>query len=230
MKNYAIIVAGGKGKRMQSSENKCFLELHEKPILQHTTDVFVKTNLFDKIIIILGNAQEIELAKSFLTNNSNFVFLETGGEARQDGVYTGIKYLKKLNVKPYDMVVIHNGANPLVTIDEICKSIDAAKEYGASVCAQRVKDTIKEVGEDFFIDKTLDRKLLWAMQTPQVIQYGLALEAFEGAYKDNFYGTDDVQLVERIGHKVKIVECSYNNFKITTKEDLKIAMAILKSP
>lgn len=231
MSNYAIIVAGGKGKRMKSSTNKCFLRLHNKEIIVWTIEAFSACSEIDGIVCVLGDANEIEELKKLLNTykltEKVQELVPTGGIERQDGVWTGVQQLKTLSVKPDDIVLIHNGANPLVKRDEIISSIDSAKKNGASVCAMPIKDTVKRVGNDLLVIETLNRKELWAMQTPQAIKYSLAIEAFQKAFQEGFYGTDDAQLVERLGRKVKIVECSYENFKITTSEDLVTAEQIL---
>ena len=151
-----------------------------------------------------------------------------GGKERQDSVYNGIKEASK-HCDNDDIVLIHNGANPLVSQETINKTIEAANEYGASVAAMKVKDTIKSSTKNDFVKKTLDRNKLWAMQTPQVIRFGLAKQAFDKAFADNYYSTDDVALVEYIGEKVKIVESNPENIKITTPNDIVLAENILEN-
>ena len=110
----------------------------------------------------------------------------------------------------------------------INKSIEEARENKAIVVGVPVKDTIKVIDHDNNIVDTPNRSLLWAVQTPQTFDYNLLIKSYEDAFKDNFYGTDDAMLVERIGYKVKMVEGSYNNIKITTQEDLGLGSQILK--
>lgn len=232
MGNFAIIVAGGKSRRMGTSDNKCFMKLAGREIILWTIEVFERCKEISGIACVVGNKNEVSLLKNLLSRNNlgkDIIISATEGEKRQDGVWGGIKTLKKLNLSDNDIILIHNGANPLVKTPDILLSISAAREYGASVCATPVKDTIKRVDEGFFAKETLNRSELWAMQTPQTMKYGLAIKAFESAFKDKFYGTDDVQLVERIGGRVKIVECSSQNFKITTPEDIHLAEEIIKN-
>ncbi|MFZ5982274.1 MAG: IspD/TarI family cytidylyltransferase, partial [Patescibacteria group bacterium] len=108
------------------------------------------------------------------------------------------------------------------------ESIREAKRNGASVVAHRTKDTIRRVDKKGFSRGVIDRSDLWNMQTPQTIRFELAKEAFERARRDKFLGTDDVSLVERLGKKVKIIEASDDNFKVTTPRDLELAKIILK--
>ena len=128
-----------------------------------------------------------------------------------------------------DIIIIHNAANPFVTKKTIADTINAAIKYEAAAAGHKVKDTIKEVNEKGFVEKTLERNKLWQMQTPQAIRYGLAAKAYKKAYEDEFYGTDDVGIVEHYGKKVKIVESNIENIKLTHPIDLTIARSILKN-
>lgn len=222
--NIAVICAGGKGKRMLANKNKVFLNILDKPIIYHTVKCFEDHKEVDKIVIVTGEDDVLEMQQA-LVGMHKVASIVVGGKERQDSVYNGIK--AAANISQEGIVLVHNGANPLVKYDTITNTIKEAKEHGASVAAVRVKDTIRQVSEDNFSIKTLDRKKLWAMQTPQVIKINLAMKAFNKAMKDNYYSTDDVALVEYIGGKVKIVECSYENIKITTPEDIEIAENIL---
>ncbi|MFC1704772.1 2-C-methyl-D-erythritol 4-phosphate cytidylyltransferase [Nanoarchaeota archaeon] len=224
--NIAIITAAGKGTRMNSKVNKILLTLRNKSIIEETIEVFEACDEIDSIIIV-GNSDDIESLKEINEKNQykKIKSIIEGGKERQDSVYNGIKATE---ANDEDILLIHNGANPFVDEKTILECIKQAKEHGAAVAALAAKDTIKEV-EDGFVAKTLDRKKLWQMQTPQAIQYGLAKQAFEKAYNDNFYGTDDVGLVEHMGKKVKIVECNEDNIKITTKTDLEQARLIINA-
>ncbi|MBW2980313.1 2-C-methyl-D-erythritol 4-phosphate cytidylyltransferase [Candidatus Woesearchaeota archaeon] len=225
--NIAIITAAGKGTRMNEKVNKILLSLVDKSIIEETIEVFEACKDIDEIIIV-GNSDDIESLNK-INEKNNYKKIKKiieGGEQRQDSVFNGIKSIE--NASNDDILLIHNGANPLVDEKTILECIKEAKEHGAAVAAMPAKDTIKQV-ENGFVAKTLDRKQLWQMQTPQTIQFGLAKEAFEKAFADNFYGTDDVGLVERLGKKVKIVECNTENVKITTKNDLEQARLLLNA-
>ena len=161
--------------------------------------------------------------KNFFEFNKIRKIIE-GGKERQDSVYNGLMSIK--NAKNKDIIVVHNGSNPLVKEKEIVECINAAKQYGAGVVGFQLKDTIKKVNSGF-VEKTIDRKNIYQVQTPQAIKYGLFVEAFKNAKKRNLKFSDDVLLVEALGKKVKIVPCSYENIKITTEDDLRIAEGIL---
>ncbi|MFH1187458.1 MAG: IspD/TarI family cytidylyltransferase, partial [bacterium] len=247
----AIILAAGKGVRMKSKTNKIFLRLGGKEVIYYCLQTFQKHPKIDKIIIVTAK-ENIEKIEKFLNKNS-FSKVEAiveGGKERQFSAHNGLKFIKQfLNCETsfpllrgkikggfkspltplcerggyMDIVLFHNASNPFVASKDIDKLIDAAKKYGASVVGAPVKDTIKKADKNQMIIKTIPRHNLWAMQTPQVIKFSLAWEAFNKAEKEKFLGTDDVSLVERLGKKVKIIPCSEKNFKITTRNDLKKA-------
>ncbi len=225
--NYAIIVAAGQGSRINKKINKIFLTLNDRPMIYYSILPFQKSVLVDKIILVanLNDVEEI----SVLINKYNFdkVNIVEGGEKRQDSVYFGIKSIK--NAKNEDLLIIHNAANPFVSEDLLERVIKEAKDFGCVAVGIRAKDTIKEADENNLVIRTLKRERLWQMQTPQVIKYGLAVRAFVKAYNDNYYGTDDVELVERLGKNVKVVECSPENFKITYPSDLENARLLMNA-
>jgi 2-C-methyl-D-erythritol 4-phosphate cytidylyltransferase len=226
--NYAVICAGGKGIRMGTQKNKVFIKIKGKEIIARTLAAFEEAEKINGIVISIGKNDIRELKK--IIEREKFQKIKgivEGGKERQDSVYNGIKKLEEFAERE-DIVLIHNAANPFVREETINKCIQEAEKYGASVAAQKVKDTIKRVNEELIVKETLNRNELWQMQTPQVIIFHIALKAFKKAYEQNFYGTDDVQLVERIHGKVKIVECPYENIKITTKEDLELAEKIIE--
>lgn len=145
----------------------------------------------------------------------------SGGAERQHSVYNGLKA-----VKESDFVLIHDGARPFITIEKIHELVKEANEHGAAVPAVPMKDTVKRVSQGF-VDETVERSSLWAIQTPQAFRVSLILEAHERARQEGYVGTDDASLVERIGKKVKVIEGNYRNIKLTTPDDLLFAEAIL---
>jgi 2-C-methyl-D-erythritol 4-phosphate cytidylyltransferase/2-C-methyl-D-erythritol 2,4-cyclodiphosphate synthase len=219
--NYAIIVAGGKGKRMHKRINKLFLLLNKEPIIFHTLNTFQNCKNIDKIILVIRPEDKNKFQSIIKSNKFNKVEkVVDGGIERQDSVYNGIKAIDKASNE--DIILIHNAVNPFVDEATINNCISATKKYGAAVVGFPAKDTIKVV-DDGFVRQTIDRKLLWQVQTPQAMKYFLAKKAFERAYKERFYGTDDVSLVERLGGSVKIVYCPRENIKITDPYDLAYA-------
>ncbi|MCH8329326.1 MAG: 2-C-methyl-D-erythritol 4-phosphate cytidylyltransferase [Nanoarchaeota archaeon] len=219
--NIAIVVAGGKGKRMRKRVNKLFLLLNKEPIIFHTLKVFQDCKDINQIILVV-NPNDKDKFKSIVKASkfSKVSKIVEGGLERQDSVYNGIKAVEKANNE--DIVLIHNAANPFIDESIINNVIKATKKFGAAVVGFPAKDTIKVV-EDGFVKQTIDRRLLWQVQTPQAMKFFLAKKAFERAYADKFYGTDDVSLLERMGGSVKIVYCPRENIKITDSHDLAYA-------
>ena len=219
--NTAIIVAGGKGKRMHKRINKLFLLLNKEPIIWHTLNIFQNCKSINKVILVVRPEDKDKFKAIIKKNNFNKIIkIVDSGLERQDSVYNGIKAVDKASND--DIILIHNAVNPFVDEATINNCISATKKYGAAVVGFPAKDTIKVV-EDGFIRQTIDRKLVWQVQTPQAMKYFLAKRAFERAYADKFYGTDDVSLVERIGGSVKVIYCPRENIKITEPYDLAYA-------
>ena len=219
-----VIVAAGKGSRMNMDINKQYIELCGKPVIARTLQVYEDCDSIDEIIVVV-NINDMFYCKENIISEyyfSKVKILVAGGAQRQNSVYNGL-----MEVKGADVVLIHDGARPFVNEDIIIDCIEAAYDYGVSTAAVPVKDTIKCVAEDGYVDKTLDRSKLWAIQTPQAFKYDIILSAHKKAIEDEYTGTDDTVLTERLGHRTKIVMGSYDNIKITTAEDLIFAEAIL---
>lgn len=228
--NIVVILASGLGQRMKAGKNKVLLRVGRKPILSYTISAFEENPHIHEIVLV-ARKEEIRLMKSIVAGYKfrKVKSIIEGGAERQHSAYNALKYLEKVPTKKkINTIVIHNGANPFVTESEISAVISAAKKYGASAIGHPAKDTIKEVDRKGMVVRTLERKKLWNMQTPQAIRFNLALRAFEDAKKKNFLGTDDVSLVEKIGGKVKVIEGSGYNFKITNPLDLELAKIIIK--
>lgn len=225
MKNTVIILGAGKGTRMKKDLNKQYLMLKNKPILAQTIEVFEKCPYIDEIILVI-NENDYELYKKNILRKYKFkkiVKTINGGEERQNSVYNGLLAIHK----DTEIVIIHDGARPLVTSSVIEKCIKNAAEYGAVSTGVPIKETIKIITEHNYVDHTPQREKVWITQTPQAFKTKIIKEAHEKAIEDQMLGTDDAMLVERMGLKVKMVESDYENIKITTPEDLITAEAIL---
>lgn len=224
-KSIVIIPAAGIGSRMECDINKQYILLQNKPLLVHTIEKFEKCEFIDGIILVLKD-DEIEYCKENIVNRYGFkkvLKIINGGQERQDSVYNGIKAIEECEI-----VLVHDGARPFIKDKIIEDSINGAIKYDACVVGVPLKDTVKVVDNDNNIMNTPDRSTLWAVQTPQSFKYKVIKKAYDKAYEDNISGTDDSVLVENLGIKVKMIMGDYNNIKITTKEDLNFAEAILK--
>ncbi len=221
----AIIMAAGKGKRMQTAVSKQFLPVCGKEILAWTVDVFEKSPLVDTILLMASadGKEDVQHLWDIYGWKKVATVLE-GGKERQNSVANGLAAVGE----DTDIVLIHDGVRPFVTEEMIADSIVAAQEYGGAVIGVPAKDTIKVCSADGLAVETPDRSTLWQIQTPQTFQRDLIVNAYEKADRDGFLGTDDASVAEFAGHQVKVVMGSYRNIKITTKEDLVIAEAFFK--
>ncbi|MDB1956795.1 2-C-methyl-D-erythritol 4-phosphate cytidylyltransferase [Clostridium tertium] len=219
----AIILAGGKGKRMGAKISKQYIELNGKPILYYTLKRFVDCEGIDKIILVLPK-DEIEYCnKEILEKYSLKVdMIVEGGKERQDSVYNA---LQKINDS--EIVLIHDGARAFVSERVIKDGIKYAKIYGAAAPGVMPKDTIKLVDENGFSDSTPDRSKLLAIQTPQTFKLEIIKECHEKVKENNISVTDDTMVVEMYNNKVYLYNGEYTNIKVTTPEDLILAERLI---
>jgi len=224
---YAVIVAAGKGVRMNCATRKQYLELDGLPLLSITLKAFDRCSLIDEIILVVP-ADDIGFCIEKIIGPAGIqkkVTPVAGGLKRQDSVYKG---LLAVNEKE-STVVIHDGVRPFVNLSSIEECIREAFLHGACILGLPVSDTLKLADDSGYIKKTLERDSVWLAQTPQTFEYSLIRKAHERAREEGFRGTDDASLVERLGEKVRIIRGSINNIKITAPEDLVTAAAILGS-
>jgi len=222
-----VVVAAGKGTRMNMNINKQYISIGGIPILARTLKVFDDINYINEIILVV-HCDDILYCKEKIIGENNYRKIKcvvTGGATRQDSVLNGLKAVSEDS----DIVLIHDGARPFIDEDSIVRCIEAAKQYGTATVAVPVKDTIKSADSEGFVHSTLDRSTLWSIQTPQAFKYSIIMEAHKQACKDGYIGTDDTVLTERLGYRTKLVMGTYNNIKITTREDLIFAESIVNS-
>jgi 2-C-methyl-D-erythritol 4-phosphate cytidylyltransferase len=226
MKVSAIILAAGKSTRMNKGLNKVYLAIAGKPALYYSIKAFDEVEWIREIIVVVSSEEREyfteNVLKKFYWRKS--IKVVEGGEERQHSVYNGLNAISE----DCEIVAIHDGARPLISKEVILKAIKEAYLYKAAVVGVPVKDTIKMVDEDSFVLNTPERRILWAVQTPQVFEKDLIVKAHKIAFEEGYIGTDDSVLVERMGVRVKMVEGDYKNIKITTPEDLIIAELFLK--
>jgi len=224
VKAWAVIVAGGIGKRMGSDTPKQFLTLGGKTILERTLMPFAACTGIDGVVIAAPSIN-VERIKDILAEIPSLASrhrIVPGGKERRDSVFNALDAVPK-NIS---IVVIHDAVRPFITSGLITECIEAAKQYGAVTVMRPLKETVKVVS-DGFVMKTPDRSSLWITQTPQAFQKNIILEAHRKAVEDGVVGTDDCMLVERLGKLVHIIEGDDLNIKITTPADLAIADTIL---
>jgi 2-C-methyl-D-erythritol 4-phosphate cytidylyltransferase len=215
----AIIVAAGEGRRY--GETKQFALLKGKSVLAWCLEKFQAHRDIDSIVLVLGKGQS---GKEYCDRFKKISRIAEGGENRQDSVYSGLSCVES---DQDGIVLVHDGARPLVGMDLIGRLIQATREKGAVVPVIAVEDTIKCVEANRIL-RTEDRTRLFRAQTPQGFACSLLKEAFVQAFHDEFDGTDEAVLVERLGKDVYVIPGDRKNIKITTREDMKIAEALIE--
>jgi len=225
MRTLAIVLAGGAGKRMGSSTSKQFLLLDNKPIIVHTLQIFQECRPVDGIYLVV-NHRDLPLIQEEILETYHFskiMKLVIGGRLRQDSVRNGLEAIDE----SCDVVIIHDAARPFVSPAFVEKSIFLMEMFDAVVPAIPARDTIKVISKEGFVLKTLERDALWHIQTPQTFKYDLIAKAYREGMAKKLCAYDDSTFIEHLGKKVKVVEGSPYNIKITTPEDLLIARGIL---
>lgn len=223
MKVGAIIAAAGSGRRMKTDRPKQLLALNGTPILVHTIRKFDACKVIDYVIVTAPREAVNEITN--LVNSSGFkksVVVIEGGERRQDSVAMGLRQLQPGT----DIVAVHDGVRPFVPVEDIENVVKQASLSGAAILCVPIVETVKHAKREF-VESTLTREHLVLAQTPQVFRTDILKRAFEQASKDEYYGTDESSLVERLGQPVAIVRGSERNIKITRPNDLTLARAFL---
>ena len=250
---YGIVLAAGSGSRMQASVKKQFMELAGEPLFLHSFRAFCQHPSVDRVLLVTGHEDIPYMAELLATHAADcrekLLDIVSGGKERYHSVWKGLQRIaaeenpaaeSEDNVFDADesaspLVLIHDGARPLLTAELLTASIEAAAEYDAAVLGMPVKDTIKLLDEENFVSETPDRKRLWLMQTPQSFSFPLVYRAYEKLAEAENKGeklppiTDDAMVVEFFGKaRIKIIPGSYENIKVTTPEDLPMAELFLR--
>jgi 2-C-methyl-D-erythritol 4-phosphate cytidylyltransferase len=229
--NVAVITAAGKGTRLKGNISKQFMHIYGKPILAHTINAFQNSSKIKEIYISVPG-EYLELCQKKIIEKYSFNKVKTlviGGGSRQESVYNALKEVPS----SARIVTIHDGVRPLITSEEINLLINILirenrKDSGVrgTIMAAPVMETVKITDKDI-IKRTIPRDTVWHAQTPQTFFYKDIMEAHKRAIADNFTGTDDSSLIERIGLKVYVVRGRHENIKITTPVDLFLAELVM---
>ena len=236
----AVLLAAGSGSRMKSDIAKQYMLLGGKPLIWYALHVIEESSVIDDCVLVTG-AEDISYVQEEIVERYGFYKVDTivaGGKERYDSVYQALKVIEsgEMRVRNRDgYVFIHDGARPFLTEDIMRRDYDAVKTFRACVTGMPVKDTIKLAGQDGCAVQTPDRNFVWQIQTPQVFETALIIEAYKKLTKEKerwqaegMSITDDAMVVENFMFlPVKLVQGSYQNIKITTPEDLVIAEAFL---
>jgi 2-C-methyl-D-erythritol 4-phosphate cytidylyltransferase len=224
MKIFVVIPAGGKGIRSGFPAPKQYLKFSGKELIAFTLEVFQKNRLIDEIIVSAEKTYFPLLSKiKEKYKLSKITYFVEGGKQRQDSVYNA---LTLINAENDDLVVVHDAARPLLPDDVLNNAVKIAKNKGNAIVCIKAKDTL--IKAKATVSSYLDRTDICQVQTPQIFRYKDIIKAFNSAYKNNFYGTDESILVKRLGKKIHIAEGSVLNFKITTKSDIQIFKSLIK--
>lgn len=222
----AIVPAAGRGSRIGFKIPKTFLDLGGVPLLARAIGLLAASRRIDLIQPVLPRTH-LERFRSGILARHRWPACRpavAGGRERQDSVAAGLRALPP----QIEYVVVHDGARPFVTVALVERVLAEARRHGAALAAVPVQDTIKRVSRDLFLDGTVDRRALWLAQTPQAFSTALLREAHAQARSRGLAATDDAALVEALGHPVRVVPGSRLNFKITTREDLALARALVR--
>lgn len=226
--NIAIIVAAGESNRMKTKIHKMLLPIHGKPLLYYTIAAFYDHDDINEVVLVINESIKKgvrDLVKQFFNQADKKISVVLGGKSRPESVMNGMKSLKK-KAKKNDVVLIHNGANPLVSYEEISYCIKAVEKKGACIVVHKITDTLKEVKKSQIV-KTHDRNNFVRAQTPQGFRYDILNDAIKKHGKEFDKLTDDASLVEFYGHPVVHIPASEHNFKITTKKDYEHAKHLM---
>ncbi len=222
----AIVPAAGSGVRMGAGRAKQFLEIKNRPLLSITLETLQKCDRVDAIILVVPEA-DVGFCREHITDPFGLhkvIKIVPGGPRRQDSVRMGILATQG----KYDLLLIHDGVRPMITVELVERIINAAGKHRAVIAALPAKETVKEVNSHHVVTGTYDRKRVWMVQTPQIFRYRDILAAHERALSEGWEeATDDSLLVEKTGITVTVVEGSDRNIKVTTPFDLEMARNIL---
>ncbi|MCL5021876.1 MAG: 2-C-methyl-D-erythritol 4-phosphate cytidylyltransferase [Nitrospirae bacterium] len=221
----AIVPAAGLGTRFGPGTNKPFHPILGKPLIVWALRIFEAMDEVSEVIPVLKESDREKGIRIFEEYGlAKVKLIAPGGKERQDSVHHGLELLRGRA----DMVLIHDGARPLVDGALVRRTIRGIEDSDGVITGVPVKDTIKEV-RDGVVARTLRREILWSVQTPQVFRYESIMNAYGRAIRERFYSTDDAALVEGAGGRVKVVMGSYGNIKVTTPEDIAVAEALLRA-
>lgn len=228
----AIITAAGKGTRINSNISKQFINIYNKPVLAHTIRSFQRSNRIEEIYVTVPEDYLDYCEKEIIKKNAftKVKSLVIGGNTRQESIFNALKRVPS----SCKIIAVHDGVRPLITHEEIDNMIEqliACNKKNSSIkgiiIASPAHETIKKIDENKTIEHTINRAYVCMAQTPQIFFYSDLLKAYKKAEEDNYTGTDDSSLVERIGYSVKVVIGKHENIKITTPMDLFLAELIM---
>ncbi|MDD3927030.1 MAG: 2-C-methyl-D-erythritol 4-phosphate cytidylyltransferase [bacterium] len=223
MTTAAVIPAAGSGRRMGETA-KPLLDIGGIPVIIHTLRALLGSGKIDHALIVCREAEMPLYRRLLVEHNLDRVGTTAGGAERQNSVFNGLRQLRG----QADRVLIHDAVRPFIDEDILDRVIEPLGRYAGVVAGVPLKDTVKEIAADGTVVNTPPRERLWAVQTPQAFDFQTVYESHQAAERDGFYGTDDAVLLERRGIPVLMVQGSYENIKLTTTEDIRLAEALIQ--
>ncbi len=217
----AIIVAAGSSRRM--GFNKLMAPLCGEPVLRRTLGVFQKCAAIDEIIVVTSGPLRMEVDVWRSGGFDKITQIITGGTERHHSVHAGLHALNPA----CDIVAVHDGARPLISVHQITRCIEAARTQSAVACARPMTETLKRCDSDGRITDSIDRANAWIMETPQVFKRDLLVRAYDAVMLDGLLVTDEVSAVQHLGEPVFVVENAEPNPKITFPADILLAQRFL---
>jgi 2-C-methyl-D-erythritol 4-phosphate cytidylyltransferase len=222
----ALIPAAGSGQRLGGTVPKPYQVLHGREILARTLDVFEACPAIDEVWLVVA-ADQRDYCRQRIVERYGFRKvrdLVAGGTARQESVWYGLRRVSA----SMDLVVVHDGVRPFVTVSLLQRTLCSAARHGAAIAAVPLNDTLKRVSVTGQVEATLSRERLWRTQTPQAFRQALLRRAFQQAWQMGLRATDEAGLVEALGHPVQVVQGAEQNVKITTPDDLDLCEGLLR--
>jgi 2-C-methyl-D-erythritol 4-phosphate cytidylyltransferase len=227
MKVAAIVVAAGAGRRIGGDPPKTYLPIAGRPLVLRTLDRLFSSQTIEEVVLVVAS-DEIERCGALLRADSALrdrsYLLQTGGATRQESSKRGLEKI----ATDADIVLIHDGARPFVSAELIDRCAKVAADQGAVVVGLPVRDTIKVVTKDRWVESTPDRSSLWEIQTPQAFHKDIIVAAHDWAMRNGVEATDDALVVERMGRRVFVIDGEWTNLKITVPEDVWLAETLLR--
>lgn len=226
----AIILAAGSGERFSADghgvhgEKKQFVDILGRPVLLRTAEAFEACDLINDIIVVSSEA-DVDRCRALLEDKiSKLRCVVVGGDTRQRSAMAAIEAVDPKT----DFIAVHDAARCLITPQQISDTVRTAYQSGAAAAAERAVDTVKYAASDGYIESTIDREHVWLVKTPQVFKANMYRVAAYTAFRDGAVVTDDCMAAERVGFKVKLVDCGHENIKLTYAVDRIVAEAILR--
>ena len=225
MRIAAIIVAAGQSRRM--GFDKLFAPLGDQPVLGHALHAFQDSTCIDEIIVVVSEERYDDVAELQEANQlTKITHVVPGGRNRHDSVQKGLRRVSDACT----MIAVHDGARPLICLEDVQRCVDMAAEHGAAACARKITETVKRADASRRVTGSIDRSNLWATQTPQIFNRELLLRAYQAVEAKKLLVTDEVSAVESLNEPVMLCQCTRPNLKITFPQDLEVATRLLERP